>query len=91
LVLWASPVAADEPTHLACNPQESADVCELKVQRNDSLDQVAIEKRKEQLMRQAEERSAQYWKEWVDGDLATAGWWSRLWAWLADHGRVAKR
>ena len=90
LVLWATPAIAQQSGPLACNPQEAADVCELKVQRNEAFDQVAIEKRKQQLMQQAEKAVEGYWKEWVTGDIEKASWWSQLWEWLS-HKKLAAR
>jgi hypothetical protein len=88
LVLWATPVKAQGPA--ACAEGERADVCELKIQRNNAFDQIAIEKRKQELMTDAEKKLDRFWKEWVDGDVAKADWWSNLWARLSGRS-VVKR
>ena len=45
------------------------------IQRNDAYNQVAIEKRKEQLMEQTEDALRLWWKEYSIGANATAEYW----------------
>jgi hypothetical protein len=81
-------LAQDAPP-LACDPREPRDVCELKIQRNNAMDQVAIEKRKIELMIGSEKALVEYWNGWAIGDVAKADWWDRLWSSLKQP--MAKR
>ena len=90
LFLLIPAAAFSQQENLACNPQETADVCELKIQRNSGFDQVAIEKRKQQIMQQAEKANELYWNEWVTGDIAKASWWSNIWDWLSRKKLASK-
>ena len=66
---------AGEEIPRVCNDKEPRDVCEIMIQRNDAYNQVAIEKRKEQLMEQTEDALRLWWKEYSIGANATAEYW----------------
>lgn len=94
LLLWliSGAALAEEATGpLACDPKERRDVCEIKIQRNTAQDQVAVEKRKQELMINAEQELQRYWKEWIDGDQAKAAWWAKLWSAVSEHTTLTKR
>jgi hypothetical protein len=60
-----------------CPDGERADLCEIKIQRNDGWDQVAIDKQKEAAMKKAEEKLAGWWSYYANGAARTAEWWER--------------
>ena len=62
---------------LACNPKEDPAVCLIKVERNTAQDEAAINGAN--LWREIEARKAvdEYWKSWVEGDIAKATWWDK--------------
>lgn len=79
LVLSGLPAVATPP---ACNPKEDLAICYLKVERNNALDELAIAQGALEHTEKQHESLAAYWQQWVDGDMAKAGWWDRLWSHL---------
>jgi hypothetical protein len=56
-----------------CPDAERHDVCEIKIQRNDALDEIAIEKQKMAAMQQAEEKLAAWWGRYASGVARMSG------------------
>jgi hypothetical protein len=59
-----------------CPDAERADVCELKLQRNNAFDQVALEKHAEASMRDAEDKLASWWAAYAVGTTRKEEYWT---------------
>jgi hypothetical protein len=78
VLLFAAPAwAAEHAYPPVCPDAERHDVCEIKIQRNDALDEIAIEKQKMASMQQAEEKLAGWWSSYANGAARTAEWWEQ--------------
>jgi hypothetical protein len=65
---------ADGPQ--ACNEKEDPVVCMLKVERNNSQDELAIAQGTIIRTLDKEKDRAEYWKKWVEGDIEKSVWWN---------------
>jgi hypothetical protein len=76
VAVLSSAVQAQEHVYPpVCPDGERADLCEIKIQRNDGWDQVAIDKQKEAAMKKAEEKLAGWWSYYANGAARTAEYW----------------
>jgi hypothetical protein len=76
LLLGVAVANADEMPR-ACAPAETPEICGLKIQRNNALDELAIAYGESRRAAEAEKVKDEYWQKWVEGDLAKALWWDR--------------
>jgi hypothetical protein len=84
LLFAASAIADDHVFPPVCPDAERHDVCEIKIQRNDALDEIAIEKQKLASMQQAEDKLAGWWSYYANGAARTAEWWEKYVAGVGD-------
>jgi hypothetical protein len=63
--MWAMPALAEAP--LACDPREQPEVCALKVQRNNALDELVLSSGKTRRLEAEAAAIADYWKQYVLG------------------------
>lgn len=70
-LLFATPAwAGDHVYPPVCPDAERHDVCELKMQRNDAYDQIAVDREREAAV-------AGWWGYYANGAARTAEWWER--------------
>lgn len=73
VLLSASPALAAGPE--ACDPREDATVCELKVERNNALDELAITAGKLRIVSEREAAEVKWWAEYAEGVNLQSQWW----------------
>jgi hypothetical protein len=66
IAMWPALALAGEPP-LACDPKEAHVVCSLKVERNNAMDDLAISDGALRDQREADEKTAEFWKEYAAG------------------------
>lgn len=77
LVLVMLPGIARAEGPLACDPREEATICELKVERNNAMDELAIAGGKLRVTLAREVAAVKWWAEYADGVTAQTEWWQR--------------
>lgn len=78
LVLGIGRALAAEPI-AACDPKEPLEVCQLEIQRNHALNDLAISEGARQRDALQAETLAQWWKSYVVGVTAQHDWWAKWW------------
>lgn len=75
LVLWAS--EANAGPSLACDPKENATVCELMVQRNNAMNELADTAAHLRVAHEDADGLRDWWAKYVAGVSAQVGWWQK--------------
>ena len=67
LLLTVFPISAAAADNSSCDPRENAAVCQLKIQRNDALDNLAVARGDLENIRKLDAKTAAYWREYMSG------------------------
>jgi hypothetical protein len=59
----------------ACDPREDPTVCELKVERNNAMDELAVNAGNLRKARERQVTMTEWWASYVDGIGLQAEWW----------------
>jgi hypothetical protein len=73
LLLFAFPALAESPA--ACDAREDATICELKVERNNAMDELAMTSGELRKAREHQADMVKWWSEYVAGIGVQAEWW----------------
>jgi hypothetical protein len=74
-MLLAMPVLAEGPS--ACDPREDPTVCELKVERNNAMDELAVTAGALRKARERQVTMTEWWAEYAAGVSALSEWWRK--------------
>jgi hypothetical protein len=85
LLFWPAVSLAEGPS--ACDPREEYTICELKVERNNAMDELAIATGKLRTTQEREAKLVKWVTEYIEGVNSQSDWWKRytdgLAAWWA--------